>query len=65
MGAYHFNVPVLILKCPELIKEMCVKDSDHFLDHGDLILSSGDELWSKNLLALKGKISDKTIININ
>nr|AJW81129.1 cytochrome P450 CYP9Z401 [Cryptolaemus montrouzieri] len=55
VGAYQFQVPSLVLRCPRLIKEICVKNSDHFLDHRSIIPENVDELWSRNLFLLKGQ----------
>ncbi|KAL3273894.1 hypothetical protein HHI36_015318 [Cryptolaemus montrouzieri] len=55
IGVYQFNTPVLVLRSPEMIKQLCVKDSDHFVDHGSMFAADTDDLWSKNLLVLKGQ----------
>lgn len=52
-GAYHFLTPVLILRDPDLIKQIAVKDFDHFLNHPSFLPDDVDPLWSRNLLALK------------
>ena len=43
------------MKDPELIKQITVKDFDHFVDHQPFIPEDSDPLWSSNLLALTGK----------
>lgn len=58
---YQLTVPTLIIRDPELIKQVGVKDFDHFVDHRSLISENGDPLWSKNLFALKG---DQVALNI-
>ncbi|KAL3273890.1 hypothetical protein HHI36_015315 [Cryptolaemus montrouzieri] len=55
IGIYQFNSPVLVLKSPEIIKQICVKDFDHFLDHRNPFAGGTKDLWSKNLLILKGQ----------
>ncbi|KAJ8926642.1 hypothetical protein NQ314_020976 [Rhamnusium bicolor] len=52
---YEFYLPILVLKDPELIKQVTVKDFDHFTDHRSVIPDNIDPLWSKNLFALKGQ----------
>ncbi|KAJ8965320.1 hypothetical protein NQ314_004214 [Rhamnusium bicolor] len=42
-------------KDPELIKQVTVKDFDHFTDHRSFIPEGVDPLWSKNLFFLKGQ----------
>lgn len=55
MGAYQFNQPSLMIRDPELIKELTVRDFDHFTDHKSVGDSEFDAIWSRNLFALKGK----------
>ncbi|KAJ8928373.1 hypothetical protein NQ314_019104 [Rhamnusium bicolor] len=50
-GLYQFVKPILILKDPDLIKQITVKDFDHFTDHRSF--ASEDPLWTKNLFVLK------------
>ncbi|KAJ3645735.1 hypothetical protein Zmor_023371 [Zophobas morio] len=54
VGIYQFLQPVLILRDPELIKQITVKDFDHFLDHMTLLDSDTDPLLGKNLALLTG-----------
>ncbi|KAJ8928367.1 hypothetical protein NQ314_019098 [Rhamnusium bicolor] len=54
-GMYQFATPTLVVKDPDLIKHITVKDFDHFTDHRTFVPENSDPLWSKNLLALKGQ----------
>ncbi|KAJ8928372.1 hypothetical protein NQ314_019103 [Rhamnusium bicolor] len=54
-GFYQFVKPILILKDPDLIKQIAVKDFDHFTDHRTFVPEDTEPLWNKNLLALKGQ----------
>ncbi|KAJ3645286.1 hypothetical protein Zmor_022952 [Zophobas morio] len=54
-GIYQFLQPILVIKDPDLIKQITVKDFDHFIDHPTLIPADSDPLWGKNLLTLTGK----------
>ncbi|KAL1509785.1 hypothetical protein ABEB36_004469 [Hypothenemus hampei] len=54
-GLYQFNSPVLMLKDPELIKQLTIKDFDHFTDHKVVVNPDTDPLWSNNLFALTGQ----------
>ncbi|XP_019875696.2 cytochrome P450 9e2 [Aethina tumida] len=54
-GMYLFNSPTLVIRDPELIKQILVKDFDHFLDHKPFIDPEGDPLWSNNLFAMRGQ----------
>ncbi|CAH0564727.1 unnamed protein product [Brassicogethes aeneus] len=54
-GFYQFSKPILVLKDPELIKQITVKDFDHFVDHMTVIPEEADPLWGKNLFSLTGQ----------
>lgn len=54
-GIFHFTTPVLFVTDLDLIKKICVKDFDHFIDHNTQINSDVDKLLSKNLILLKGE----------
>ncbi|XP_017770257.1 PREDICTED: cytochrome P450 9e2-like [Nicrophorus vespilloides] len=53
-GIYQITQPMLMIRDPELIKQLAVKDFEHFTDHISYIPSENDALWSNNLFALKG-----------
>nr|AFI45044.1 cytochrome P450 CYP9AP1 [Dendroctonus ponderosae] len=53
---YHLSYPAILLKDPDLIKQLAVKDFDYFTDRVNIAPSEeADGLWSNNLVALKGK----------
>ncbi|KAK9869529.1 hypothetical protein WA026_003283 [Henosepilachna vigintioctopunctata] len=54
-GCYLFQFPALMITSPELVKKVCVKNFDHFTDHKNIIPDGIDELWTKNLVSLKGE----------
>ncbi|KAJ8926643.1 hypothetical protein NQ314_020977 [Rhamnusium bicolor] len=54
-GAYQFFSPTIVIKDPELLKQVTVKDFDHFTDHRSIIPEDADPLMGKNLFALKGQ----------
>lgn len=54
IGHYQYYQPILLLKDPKLIKQICVKDFEHFLDQRPFTNEDADPLWNKNLFALKG-----------
>ncbi|KAL1509592.1 hypothetical protein ABEB36_004303 [Hypothenemus hampei] len=55
VGFYPLSQPTLILRDPELIKQLTVKDFDHFTDHRKFVDAEHDRLWSANLFALNGE----------
>nr|CAI5864505.1 unnamed protein product [Callosobruchus analis] len=52
-GGYQLLVPTLMVRDPELIKTICVKDFDHFSNHRTFVPEDVDPLFGKNLFALK------------
>ena len=54
-GVYEFLNPILVIRDPELIKMVTVKDFEHFLDHRTLFTEEIEPLFGKALLHLKGK----------
>ncbi|CAG9858208.1 unnamed protein product [Phyllotreta striolata] len=55
LGMYQFTTPTLVLRDPELIKQIGVKDFDHFVDHRSFVTEESDPLFGKNLFSLKGQ----------
>ncbi|KAJ8928371.1 hypothetical protein NQ314_019102 [Rhamnusium bicolor] len=53
-GLYQFAKPILILKDPDLIKQITIKDFNHFTDHRTF-LPDTEQLFSKSLFILKDK----------
>ncbi|XP_060521270.1 cytochrome P450 9e2-like isoform X2 [Cylas formicarius] len=53
-GIYQFLKPKFVVKDPELIKRITVKDFDHFVDHVAMVDPEADPLFAKNLLNLRG-----------
>ncbi|XP_049951753.1 cytochrome P450 9e2-like isoform X1 [Schistocerca serialis cubense] len=55
-GLFSFTIPVLLIRDPELIRSITVKDFDHFTDHMNFInAEKSNPLSQKMLVALKGK----------
>ena len=54
-GLYQLMNPVLLLRDPELIKMVTVKDFEHFLDRQVPISEDAEPLFGKALLNLKGE----------
>ena len=54
VGLYDFTEPVIILRTPELIKDVTVKNFDHFVDRRGFVDPENDELFGKNLAGLRG-----------
>ncbi|XP_066602051.1 cytochrome P450 9e2-like [Prorops nasuta] len=56
VGFYDFTMPVALIKDPELMKSVAVKNFDHFTDHRQFVDESVDPLFGKNLFALQGEV---------
>ncbi|XP_017887163.1 cytochrome P450 9e2-like [Ceratina calcarata] len=49
------TLPVITLRDPELIREVAVKNFDHFMDHKVFFQESNNPLFMKNVFALRGE----------
>ncbi|CAH1376298.1 unnamed protein product [Tenebrio molitor] len=54
-GIYQFFAPTLLIRDPDLIKQITVKDFDHFVDHRRFFSEDTDPMWGKNLFNLTGQ----------
>ncbi|KAJ6647383.1 Cytochrome P450 9e2, partial [Pseudolycoriella hygida] len=54
-GLFQFMTPVYLVRDPELIKRMAVKDFDFFMDHRVVIDENLDALFGKALISLTGQ----------
>lgn len=52
VGNYEFVKPVIVVRDPEVIKQITVKDFDHFTNHRTN--NNPDFIISKSLVGLKG-----------
>ncbi|KRT84339.1 hypothetical protein AMK59_1315, partial [Oryctes borbonicus] len=54
IGMYQGMLPTLLVRDPEIIKQITVKEFDHFVNHRTFIPDGIDPLWDRNLVILKG-----------
>lgn len=54
MGLFEMRNPVLLIREPKLIKQILVRDFDHFVDHRVIIDEKIEHIFGRNLLALSG-----------
>ncbi|KAJ3665306.1 hypothetical protein Zmor_000807, partial [Zophobas morio] len=54
VGVYEFAKPVLLIRDPELIKSLTIKNFEHFVDHAGFVASGIDPIWEKGLFASQG-----------
>ncbi|KAF5288529.1 hypothetical protein FQA39_LY15397 [Lamprigera yunnana] len=52
VGFYQFMKPMLLIRDPELIKDITIKDFDAFPNHRQFIPTTADPLWGKNLFQI-------------
>ncbi|XP_053683465.1 probable cytochrome P450 9f2 [Sabethes cyaneus] len=61
VGFYDFMKPIFMLRDPEVVKKIGVKDFDYFMDHTPIMTGSQDEgidtdsLFGNSLFALRGQ----------
>ncbi|XP_076301541.1 uncharacterized protein LOC143219416 [Lasioglossum baleicum] len=53
-GFYNLVAPIIVIRDPELITSIAVKNFDHFTDHIGFVNEEMDPLMGKNLFALRG-----------
>ncbi|KAL7019935.1 hypothetical protein ACKWTF_011309 [Chironomus riparius] len=54
-GLFEFRRPIVLIKDPQIIKQLTVKEFDHFTDHRVVITENMDPLFGKALLNLRGQ----------
>ncbi|XP_069676201.1 cytochrome P450 9e2-like [Periplaneta americana] len=54
-GVYEFLNPIIMIRDPELIKTVTVKDFEFFLDHRNIISEEIEPLFGKGLFNLEGQ----------
>jgi cytochrome P450 family 9 len=54
LGVFEFRNPLVMIRDPDLIKQITVKDFEHFLDHRVIIDETIEPLFGKNLVSLSG-----------
>ena len=54
-GLYQLMVPILLIRDPELIKIVTVRDFEHFVDHQVTISEDAEPLFGKGLFNLQGE----------
>lgn len=54
VGLYDFSEPVILLRSPELMKNIAIKNFDHFVDHRGFVDAVQDPLFGNNLFSLRG-----------
>ncbi|XP_075973935.1 putative cytochrome P450 9f2 [Anticarsia gemmatalis] len=55
VGFFELTLPVVLVRDPEIIKSIVVKDFDHFTDHREFFSEESDPLFAGSLLLMKGK----------
>lgn len=53
-GMFNFKKPAIVLKDPDMIREVCVKSFDSFTDHDNFVTEEMDPFVGRNLFSLSG-----------
>lgn len=53
-GIYNFMTPIFVIRDPDLINTIAIKNFDNFCDHRNFVNEEVDRMASKNLFGLKG-----------
>lgn len=56
VGYHQFSTPILMIRDPELIKQIAIKDFDVFAEHNAFVPEEVDPLWANGLFASKGNV---------
>ncbi|KAJ6648791.1 Cytochrome P450 9e2 [Pseudolycoriella hygida] len=54
-GMFSFNQISYVLTDPELIKQLTIKDFDHFINHNEMV-SEVDRVFGKTLFGMRGQV---------
>lgn len=58
-------MPILLIKDLDLIKQLTIKDFDHFTNRRPFVTEENEPIFGKNLISLQGEIRTTYIRNIN
>ncbi|XP_055696952.1 probable cytochrome P450 9f2 [Phlebotomus papatasi] len=53
VGFWDGNTPIIMMKDPDVIKNFCVKEFEHFQDHRDFLSEKMDPLFGNSLFVLR------------
>ncbi|XP_014218091.1 cytochrome P450 9e2-like [Copidosoma floridanum] len=54
-GIFDFKNPVLLLKDPEMIRDVCIKSFESYVDHDAFVTEEMDPIVGRNLFSLRGQ----------
>ncbi|GLH12228.1 Cytochrome P450 9e2 [Gryllus bimaculatus] len=63
-GLFEFLKPVLMLRDPDLIKLITVKDFDHFVDRHKPITEECDDMFGKSVFGLEAKTGKMLVVEM-
>lgn len=55
IGLFDFRSPLFLIRDPEMIKQIAVKDFDNFVDHRMFLDENSTNIFSKSLIMLRGE----------
>ncbi|XP_014208466.1 cytochrome P450 9e2-like [Copidosoma floridanum] len=54
-GTFDFNTPAIVVKDPELIRDIFIKNFEYFPDHRSFVTEEMDPIVGRNVFSLKGQ----------
>ncbi|KAJ6634903.1 putative cytochrome P450 9f2 [Pseudolycoriella hygida] len=54
-GIFDFQVPYYVVRLPEVIKKIGVKDFDYFQDHREFTDANTDKMWGNTIIMMRGE----------
>ncbi|XP_055381432.1 uncharacterized protein LOC129612015 [Condylostylus longicornis] len=54
-GIFDFFGPSIVLRDPEMIKQVTIKDSDHFMNHRELLTERDDPMFGNSVFTMRGE----------
>jgi len=54
-GLFEFRKPIFLVRDPQMVKQMAIKDFDHFVDHRTVLSPDMDPLFARALISLQGQ----------
>lgn len=63
VGFVEGTTPIIMIRDPELIKAITVKDFDHFVNHKSFFVEDTEPLFGDSLLMMKGIMNFRSILD--
>ena len=54
-GMFDFNTPTILVRDPEIVRQICVKNFESFMNHKEFVTEDMDPMAGRNMFSLKSK----------